>query len=102
MNIFYDRQETEQSVLYVEKKHSLYFVVLIAIVSKVFEAQIFSYTEIDPSLLFGGALLCLLICRLVFMASMRKEIAIAMATGKVEKSGSRFNLTSQYSIKIIK
>lgn len=102
MNVFYDRQESDKSIIYAEKPYSLYFVVLVAIVTKVFEQQLLSYTGIESSYFFGGALLILVICRLLFMVPMRKEIAIAIAAGNIERSGSRFSLTNPLTTTIAK
>jgi hypothetical protein len=102
MKVFYEKKESNQKIVYVEKPYSFYVIVIIAIASSLFEKELTELLGVNSTYLFTGIMFFIIICRLCVLSTMRREIAKAMKEGSVKTSGSRFSLFSPLTTEISK
>jgi hypothetical protein len=102
MKVFYEKKELDKTIVYVEKPYSLYFIFIIAIVTSFFEKQLTTLIDLNSTYLFTVVMFLLIFCRLFFMSTMRREIAVARQAGKIKVSGSRFSLFKPLTTEIAK
>ena len=102
MKFFYERTESDEVVVYIEKSYSFYFMIICLITGTIFESELLSLTGYSFNYLYGSIIFVLIFSRLIFMAKMRKEITIAKQSGGLKVTGSRFSLTNPITTEIAK